>query len=589
MKFLLPFLTAFSVTLPAVPQDDIVLKAMHDEIERASKSLHLENYKSPYFVSYRVKQNELYAVSASFGAINNRSSSIKRTLNVDVRQGDYDLDSSNAGSGGMSMFSVLGSGGTALTTDDNYDALRHEMWLRTDAAYKKAVEDLAAKKAFLKDNLTKDMPASLSREDAVVSLDPPVHLNVEKGKIDETVRKLSAVFRNYPQIEKSFVGFREEADTRWLLNTDGFLSRGGKGECEIMVMAAARAADKTLVSDSEVFCVEKSGELPAQLDMEKRVESLAKRVVAASRAVKLEQYMGPVLFEDEGAAAFFAGTLQNNLGHGAESIDRHNPLSMINKNPLADKLGSRILPNFISVYDDPLSKKFGKTKILSSYLVDDEGVKAQKITLVDKGTLKTFAMSRVPSRDIKQSNGHARGSAGVVANLYVVSEKKLPDNKLRARLIELGKEEGLKEVIVVRKMSNLMTGLVEAESILSSVISMFTGGGEITLSSPCEIYKINTATGKEEVLRGAQFGNLTLRILRDIDCTGSTAKAYPMVLGGNIKQLMATGDLSTIVTPNVIVKEVEFRKPTEQTGLPPILKNPYFEEAIKAEVYDEKK
>ncbi len=577
---LLPIFTALS--LANVPSDDVLLRAMRDEMQRSAQSLHLDRYKNPYFISYKVKQDELYAVSASFGAVNSRAKTVKRSLSVDVRQGDYELDSSNASSSG-SLLSMLGGGGGvgALTTDNNYDALRHELWLRTDSAYKKAVEDLASKKAFLKDNVTKDVPASLSKEEPVVALDAPVHLEVDQNKIDDIVRRLSAVFRNYPEIEKSFVGFREQADTKWMINSEGFLNRHGKIECELVVLASARAKDKALVSDSEVFCVERDSDLPSYSDMEKKVEALAKRVILASKAEKLEQYIGPVLFQDEAAAAFFAGTLQNNLGHAPESLDKRNPFTMLSKNPLADKLGTRIMPAFISAYDDPQSRKFGKAKILSSYLVDDDGVKGQKVTLVDKGYLKAFAMSRVPSHDIKQSNGHARGNSGVVSNLYIVSDRKLADAKLKARLIELGKAEGLKDVIVVRKISNMMTGLVEADSIISSVISMFCGGGEITLSSPCEIYKVSVATGKEEPVRGAQFGNLSLRILRDIDATGSTTRAYPMVLGGNIKQLMSSSDLSTIVTPSVLVKEVEFRKPMEQAGLPPILKNPYFEEALR--------
>ena len=104
-------------------------------------------------------------------------------------------------------------------------------------------------------------------------------------------------------------------------------------------------------------------------------------------------------------------------------------------------------------------------------------------------------------------------------NLYIVSENKLSPDKLKARLIELGKESSLKEVLIARRLWNFFAGSLEPQALLSNVMSGFMGGSELRLSPPVELYSLNVETGKEELVRGAQFGNLSLRLLRDIDAT----------------------------------------------------------------------
>ena len=106
------------------------------------------------------------------------------------------------------------------------------------------------------------------------------------------------------------------------------------------------------------------------------------------------------------------------------------------------------------------------------------------------------------------------------------------------------------------------------------------GGSELRLSPPIEQYSLNTETGKEAQVRGAQFGNLSLRLLRDIEATGDSTKSYLLFSGSNMLRSDNT-DLCTISTPSILVSEVELTKPSKQTTLPPILKNPYFEEQEK--------
>ncbi len=589
MKFLLlPVITSLSLgfSLPQAGQDDIVFKALADEMNRSTQRLHLDQYKGPYFISYTVRQTDSFDVKASFGAIDSKHRDRSRTLHVDVREGDYTLDSHGGGGGGLSMFTGGGgTGGTSLVEDDNYDAIRHEVWLKTDAAYKKAIEDLAAKKAVLQENTIKDPPDSMSHEKPVQDIEPAAKLEVSQQKTTDMVRRLSAVFKEYPRVQKSVVLFGDKANTRWFVNSEGFCNRTPSHQCYLFAIASVQAANGAIVSDTEIFAGENSADLPAEDLIEKRLRSLAQRLTALADARELEDYRGPVLFEGDAAGEMISQVLLSNLGHSPEPLSKlgglAGSLGAKFKNPLSDRLGSRILPTFISVVDDPLKNREGEQKILSSYRIDDDGVFAQKISLVEKGVLKTLAMSRLPSREIKQSNGHARGDSGVCDNLYIISDNKLAPDKLRQRLIELGKDSNVKEVLIVKRLWSFFAGALEPQALISSMMSGIMGGSELHLSPPVELYSLNIETGKEELVRAAQFGNLTLRLLRDIEATGDDTKPYLVFSKANILRSPDSSEFCTVSTPSILVSEIELTKPSKQTTLPPILKNPYFETSDK--------
>jgi hypothetical protein len=562
---------------------DMVSRALKDEMKRSISRLRLDQYKGPYFGSYCLDQLDTHHVAASFGALNSDYRSRTRSLAVVMREGDYALDSSGMGSGGAlsALFGKLPSG-SSVTCDDDYDAIRHEAWLKTDEAYKKAIEDLAAKKAYLVENNVKDLPESMSKEEPVVIVGDTCRLTPDDKKVSDLVAHLSSIFRKYPQVQKSFVKLDEDAVTRWFVNSEGFYHRLPHTECRLVIAASGQSADGSVVADSQSISALNSEGLPSAAELELQVNKLAERVTKLIVAPEIEEYHGPILFEGEAASSFFADILQPHLGYKAPPLSKFGAMEGASANPFAEKIGTRVLPAFITVVDDPLTKKFGKTNILTSYLVDDDGVKAERITLVEKGILKVFAMSRVPSKTVKHSNGHSNAGSGAAQNLYIKSDVKLTPAQLKERLIVLGKEEGLKEVLIIRRLANSISGALSPQSLLSSMLGMFGKSSEVKLSGPVEIVRVSVADGREELVRGGQFGNLTMRVLRDIEATGDDTRAYAAssAAAGALGSL-SSGSACTIVTPSILVKEVELQKPSKQTDLLPILKNPYFEQHPK--------
>ena len=126
---------------------DQTLKAMHDEMERSRAQLQKPNVQKPYFIQYRLLDIDTKIITASFGALLSTTTTHNRFMDVDVRVGDYKLDSSSFISGD-NFQGFLGSAGQ-VGVDGDYNSLRQDLWLATDQAYKEALTSMSQKQGFL--------------------------------------------------------------------------------------------------------------------------------------------------------------------------------------------------------------------------------------------------------------------------------------------------------------------------------------------------------------------------------------------------------------------------------------------------------
>lgn len=560
---LLSLILIASAAMPATSTDDTMFKVMSDEMHRSISRLELPGHPKPYFVSYSIRDHDTRSVSASFGAITEQAQTHNRTLGCDVRIGTYKQDSSTAMGGQMSLLSSLFGDTSSITVDDNYNALRRELWLQTDAAYKSAIERLKATETYLKQNTVEDMPDSLSIEKPVVHLEPTLPFAPDTQKWAQVLRKVSGVFKEFPNIQNSRADLVSVGENRWYLNNEGFKYHTSETGYLTYLSAQTQAADGMRLIDEDIAPAWKESELPSQAELEKAARELCQRLDKIAAAPLVSNYRGPVLFEAQAGAEFFHQLLDTKLSVSGSSRSLFRAASS-----MQEKLGQRFLPKFISVIDDPAAKEFKGKTLFGNYEVDDDGVAGQKLTLIDKGILKTLCIGRAPTREIKQSNGHFRNGSAITSNVFIESENKLNSAALKARLIELGKEDGLEEVYIVRKILSRPVDL--GSSTLQSLMKSFTSGGaETALFPPVLLYKVSTADGKEELCRGGSFANLSMRVLRDIDATGDDAEAYPTIGSSN--------EVCSIVAPSVLVKEIEIQRPERTNSKGPVLKNPYFD------------
>lgn len=570
---LISVVSTFSNT--ALAQDDIVFKAMKDEMNRSMKELKIKGHESPYFISYTIKDKDVMRITGSFGAIDSKNIERDRDLNVELRVGDYDLDNTRFSDGGL-FGAILGgrmSRGESITVDDDYKVLRQSIWSETDDAYKGAIEKLEAKKAFLQQNIVKDRPADFSKEPALTSLEPPVKVQCDETKWSNIVRQLSAVYKDYPKVDQSLVMFGLDTLNRWFVNSEGTKTFSARPEYVLLVTASARADDGYVVCDSEVFVGRTEADFPTLPELEKRLRAMGERLTNSIKAPLLEDYDGPVLFEGEAAGEFFSQTLGQNFGNPIEPLGGGIASMMGSTNPLKDKFGQRVLPTFMSVVDDPSATEFKGTKLFGGMNIDHEGVKTEKLTLIDKGILKTFCSTRTPSRYVKQSNGHSRYGNASTTNLFVNTETTTSKDQMYKKLRELGKQEGLKSVLVVRRVQNLFTSVLDPKSILMGMLGSMRKQSGFSLLPASLVYQVDVETGAETLARITPFNGVGLSTLRDIVATGDDSTAYPILL-----PTVSQGDALSIVAPSVLIKEIDTQKADKNTEKAPILPNPYFEQ-----------
>ncbi len=559
----------------AQAQDDVIFKAMKDEMDRSMKELKIKGHEAPYFISYTVKDKDIVRIAGSFGAIDSKNIERDRDLIVELRVGDYDLDNTRFSDGGL--FGMLMGGrmarGENITVDDDYKVLRQSLWSETDDAYKDAIEKLEAKKAFLQQNTVKDRPADFSKEKQVTLVEQPSRVMCDETKWSNTVRQLSAVYKDYPKVDQSIVMFGLDTLNRWFINSEGTKTFSARPEYVLLATASARAEDGYVVCDSEIFVGRSESDFPTVPEMEKRLRAMGDRLTESIKAPLIEDYDGPILFEGEAGGEFFSQTIGQNFGNPIDPLGGGLAAMMGSTNPLKDKFGQRVLPTFISVVDDPAATDYKGTKLFGGMSIDHEGVKPEKLTLIDKGILKTFCSTRTPSRYVKQSNGHSRYGLASTTNLFVTTDATTSKEELYKKLRELGKQEGLKSVLVVRRIQNMFTSVLDPKSILMGMMGSMRKRSGFNLLPASLVYQIDVETGAETIARITPFNGVGLNTLRDIVAVGDDSTAYPILL-----PTTSQGDALSIVAPSVLVKEMDTQKADKNMEKAPILPNPYFEQ-----------
>jgi TldD protein len=463
-------------------QNDRVLLAMRAELERSRTQLKMDQVNAPYYIEYRVFDNDQYSAEAAFGSLRADVRVRLRFLRVVVRIGDYKQDSYfGQGEGTVEIMPI----------DDDVLALRHQLWLATDRAYKTAAQSLTTKQAQLK-QLTVDQPVDdFAHADAVQSVGPLVGLEFDPEPYKKMLEEASAVYKSDPEVELSEATLRFQAVNRYLVNSEGTVIRSGQNLYEMSVTSTTQAADGMSLTRDHSFNVANLKELPTAAEFLGHAQKLA-ATLKDLRAAPLvdEEYRGPVLFSSDASSRVFADLIGDNvLGYKPE----------LGKNArttgaFAASYKSRVLPDFISVVSDPTISTYAGGSLLGHYEFDDEGVRAQKVSLVEKGVLVNYLMGREPIRDFPASNGHARAQipSGKPqphnSNLIVTSSEPTPKEEMTKKLIELCKQRDLEYCYRVETL-----------------------GAKL---APRLLYKVWTKDGHQELVRGAVFGDLDIRSVR---------------------------------------------------------------------------
>ena len=462
--------------------DDVVLRALRAEMERSKAKLKLENVQAPYFIEYRVTDHDEFEAGAVFGALRSQQRLRGRLLRVVVRVGDYKQDS----------FYGTGEGVVDLIPlDDDEYAIRHRVWLATDRAYKAAGEAFSAKQAALKQLKVDEAVDDFAKASPVEVIEPVVRLSSD----DFTpwlnlLEEASGKYRTDAQLESWEATLHFAADNRYLVNSEGTVARTGQAYYALFLSGSTQASDGMLLQRSHSDVGKNLKELPGReefLGTADKILGTLKRLREAP--VVDEEYRGPVLFSNDAAATVVSELVEPNvlgkkprLGENARTTGQW-----------SSSYKSRVLLDFISVLDDPTISSISGKPLFGDYSLDDEGVKAERVALVEKGQLKSYLVGREPIRDFPVSNGHGRGGANTApqphpGNLILQSSDPQPEAELKTKLVEMCKQRDLPYGLYAETM-----------------------GGKL---APRLLYRIWVKDGREELVRGAVFGDLDVRSLR---------------------------------------------------------------------------
>ena len=556
-------------------RQDTQLRAMLDELAR-SKALQLNDLDKPYFIEYSISDAEQLSINASLGGLTSSARLHLRVPHIEVRIGDYKFDNTNSiytGNTRLGLFPI----------DDDYQALRGDLWLTTDGLYKAAADQITRKRTALREIADPDKTPDFGPAKAIQELEPAAKLTVDQKQWEQIMRQVSARFAAYPDVINSDVQLRAISSTYRLVNTEGTIVRIPQEMGAIEILANGLAPDGNRVWDHRFLVVLNPSQLPKQQEVEKAAEAVAAETEALTKAPAAEEYSGPVLFEQEAAAQLMANVLTDAIRLVRKPLappGANNPGAEMVESVWATRVGAKVAPDWMTITDDPAEQQFEGTTLAGQYRVDDEGVPAQRVMLVDKGVLKGFLFSRLPIREFATSNGHGRLPGGwgsetaVIGNLFIHADQSVSEAQLRAKLMDKVKTAGLKYGLIIRRLDFPSTANFQE---LQSLARQLQKNGYVrTASIPLLAYRVYP-DGREELVRGLRFGEFSAKDLRDADAASDRAYVFNYVNNGSSFNLAGTSSdatTSSVICPSLLFDNVDLARAEELAGKPPIVPPP---------------
>ena len=570
-------LLALLGTTPLLAQESILMKAMRDELQRTMAELQLRDMSKPYFVAYRVHESTRAQASASLGAVVSRSDSASRLLSVEVRVGDSSFDNTNLYTR-PDFGSALARAGfpTSLPLEDDYGELRRKIWLATDSAYKQALDHLSKKRAVLQNETQVEQVPDFSAQEPHQHSDERAPVAVSVAALEAVASEVSAAFRGLPDIFVSEVEAEATSHRVSYVNSEGTSFTRLDPSASVQIFAGTQGADGTAFEDA-VAVYERAWErLPDRAALLALAADLATRLQELRAAPVLDRYTGPILFEGQAAAEVVRQVLVPRLlavrvpvaddSRFARAIQRAG-------NPFVDKIGSRVLPRFLNVTDDPTRQQHEQVSLLGGYAVDDDGVAVDETALVQRGILKTLLSTRNPVQGVLTSNGHRRGIGPAPSNLFLVPQQGLAQDELRGELLSLVQERDLEYGIVVRRIGNARGRLSRGRGPSSAA-----RGGDRSEIGGAVAYKL-FPDGRQELVGKVALAGMRESDFRDIVAASQTTSVHTApFLGGGGSAFGFAGVsrrvLVSLVVPSLLFEDVTIKRPSGNIPRPPLVPHP---------------
>ncbi|HXW57697.1 MAG TPA: metallopeptidase TldD-related protein [Candidatus Cybelea sp.] len=538
-----------------------ILTAMQQELDRSKAAL-AEADPPAYFISYTISDRQYSLVSGSNGALLSSIDDRARWLEVQTRVGTPQLDDTHKMGDRPPNWT---SPGSVTVLDDDIPVLRREIWRETDRQYRAAAEALirVTTSQQVQVQTSESAAPDFSHEAPHTYLGPRVDIHVDRKPWEERVRRYTAEFSKSPAVLNSIATFSALGMNQYLVNTDGSKLAFGQVHYRLELYVQSKASDGMNIERYANFDWLDPKNQPSESEVFRTIAQLVGETEALDKAPLADPYAGPALLTGRAAAVFFHEV----FGHRAEGFRQKD---ITEGQTFSSKMGEQILPDFISIKDDPTEATLGGQMLLGGYPYDDEGVPAEDTTLVDHGVLKTFLMSRSPLVGVAHSNGHGRRQLGFVpvarqGNLIVSSTRTLSDVELRQKLIELVKQQQKPFGLLIDDIAGGFT---------------FTGRGQPQAFqvTPLVVYKVFPDGRPDELVRGVDIVGTPLVSLTNIVATGDKQEVFNGYCGAESGSVPVSA-----VAPAILISEMEFAKKETSTDKPPLLPPPAHDPAPRGQ------
>lgn len=522
----------------------------------------LSTQKDPaHYLAYQLVEQRVVNLEAEGGALISDSDDTARNLDVEVRVGTPALDNTRSLSDDPNNFNAPLTRRGVVPFGGDKQALSNALWLETDRRYREAVTALG----YVRQDLQTLKPSNAAVPDfsaaaPEVYIQAPTQLVFDKSQWIDRLKRCSAkALKGSATRGTCQVVF--QLNTAYFVNSEGTQTQQSWTNAQLSVSVGVKADDGMNLARLEQRFGRQPSDLPSDAEIDKMIASVTGDLDALHDAPLAEPYVGPAILEGRASGVFFHEV----FGH---RIEGHRQKDTTGGQTFASYVGKEIAPDWLSVYDDPSILTLNGVQLNGFYRYDDEGVRASRVSLIDKGQLVGFDMGRNPIKGFPKSNGHGRRSPGLPpvarqGNLVVSVEKSVPRSELEKLLLEEIKKQK-------RPYGMIFTDI--------------SGGFTNTSAFAPQAFKVNPVMayrlypdGRKELVRGIDISGTPLVALQSIRAASREIETFNGVCGAESGWVPVSAS-----APSLLLERIEVEKGFIPPDRPPLLAPPSIQTSAPA-------
>ncbi len=546
---------------------DTLFTWLKQELPAQYQSLRSRSAHPVLQLAYRVDDLQGWDYSADRGAPTIDYPKRKRVLSASIILGSHRFSSSRP----LLLFQTAETNGTAVELPLQFSPsfYSRELQQATEWAYRHTrnhYEKLLSEKETLLAEEEHGLDLAPARF-AQNSMPPPQNTidSTSFQTLRQQISSLSNRWKGKPWLHSATLDFswsknevrflsleeREKSPSR--ANSDTIWNSSFRSDelASLSVTLLLRTADGLDLRENKVWSFEK---LPTSLDtaaIAQELDSLIVHLQQLKDAPMGEPYAGPVLLEGPAAAVY----IHEVLGHRLES---HRLKLKSDGQTFLRKRKERVAPPEISLFDDPTLSHWNGEYLHGHYTADDEGVAAQKTTLIEKGVLVGLLNSRTTAIASDSSNGHGRGFPPLsrMGNTILTHSSPQPRDSLRQMLLQIAKERGLPYALSIQELQ---------------------GGYTITSRELPQSFQLLALSAKRIWVDGRPD-----ELLRGINISGSPLSSLSYIVGASDQTSLFNGYCGaengwvpvSAISPDLLFSTMEAEIQPTRSGALPLLSPP---------------